>query len=286
MKRFLLNLLYFILLLAVFYGFLWGRYAYKMRQFSFKLPEEKTILAIGDSQMQAAVNDSIITNVANVSDFHENYWSMLIRMRIYKEVNPQIDTVLLGVTPHTVARFKDEFFANFGYMEKVTKYYLPWLRPSEWIFLFSHDATDVLSALVTPLSFYWNPTEDYVRDMGHFDAAGFSHLQQDIAEGVSRLKENPEYIEYGNEETLKSLRRIIDWCDSEGIHLIGLDTPVYQADDYFNMENYRKLMSSEFADLERWEYLDLDIPDDYRRDVNHLNRRGADFFTKLLSERL
>jgi len=286
MKQFLLNLLYFILLLAAFYGFLWGQYAYKMRQFSFKLPEEKSILAIGDSQMQAAVNDSILTNVANVADSHDNYWSMLIRMRIYKEANPQIDTILLGVTPHTVARFKDEFFSNFGYMEKVTKYYLPWLKPSEWYFLFSHDATDVLSALVTPLSFYWNPTEEYIRDMGHFEAADFSHLETDIAEGASRLKENSEYNEYRNKETLKSLHRIINFCKEENIRLIGLDTPVYHAGEYFNMENYQQLMSGEFADLERWEYLDLDIPDDYRRDVNHLNRRGADFFTKLLSERL
>lgn len=286
MKRFLLNLLYFVLLLAAFYGFLWGRYASRMRQFSFKLPEEKTILAIGDSQMQAAVNDSILTNVANVSDFHENYWSMLIRIQLYKQANPQIDTILLGVTPHTVARFKDEFFSNFGYMEKVTKYYLPWLKPSEWFFLFSHDATDVLSALVTPLSFYWSPTKGYIRDMGHFEAADYSHLETDIAEGASRLTENPEYKVYGNKETLRCLHRIIEWCHSENIHLIGLDTPVYHAAEYFNMENYQHLMTGEFSGLERWEYLDLDIPDDYRRDVNHLNCRGADFFTNLLSERL
>ena len=122
--------------------------------------------------------------------------------------------------------------------------------------------------------------------MGHFEAADYSHLETDIAEGASRLTENPEYKVYGNKETLRCLHRIIEWCHSENIHLIGLDTPVYHAAEYFNMENYQHLMTGEFSGLERWEYLDLDIPDDYRRDVNHLNCRGADFFTNLLSERL
>ena len=287
MKRFLLHLLAFVLLLGAFYGFLWGRYAYKMRQLSFALPCEKTVLAIGDSQVQAAVNDSLLTQVANVAQAHDNYYSMLLRMQLYVAANPQIDTILLGVSPHTVARFKDEFFTNFGYMEEVTKFYLPWLTPSQWWFLLRHDATDVLAALVTPLSFYWNPMQDYIAQMGRFDAADYSHLAEDLAEGASRLVEHPEDAQrYGNRETLRSLHRIVEWCREQDIVLIGLDTPVFHAEDYFNMENYRTLMAGEFAGLERWEYLDMELPDDCRRDVNHLNRKGAKIFSESLAEKL
>ena len=61
MKKFLLSILCVTALVMSFYVILIGRYAYKMHGYSFALPKEVKVLAIGDSQLQAAVNDSIWT---------------------------------------------------------------------------------------------------------------------------------------------------------------------------------------------------------------------------------
>lgn len=289
MGRFWKNLFLFLAFVVLFYGGLWGCYAYKMRNYSFALPVERTVLVIGDSQTQAAVDDGLLANVANVSQAHDNYYTMLQRLRLYVDANPQIDTVLVALTPHTTACDKDDFFDNFGYVTEVTKLYLPYLSLSDWYFLFHEDAPDVMSALVTPVAFYWDVSESYIRLMGCFDVVDYSHLQEDIAEGASRLtgwRQEQSERHRGNDITLSNLRAIIEYCRLKHITIIGLNTPVYQSRQYMDVEAFERLMSGPFSDVELWDYMDAEIPDSCRRDVNHLNRSGATWFSEVLKARL
>ncbi|MBQ6750236.1 MAG: hypothetical protein IJR02_05630 [Bacteroidaceae bacterium] len=298
MKKFLLHLFSFLMLLLLFYGFLWGRYIIKANNFDFKLAKEKTILVIGDSQTQAAVDDEMLKNVQNISMSHDGYFTMLTRLRLYVEANPQIDTVLIALSPHTLAPHKDEFYANFGYMGESTKFYLPFFSFSEWTFMIKHDAADVLSYLVTPISFYWDVNDEYrEKNYGFFEVVDESHLEEDVKEGATRLKtfaadseelakEDSQLASFANTITRAQLRELKQYCDAKKIKLIGLNTPVYQAEHYLNIKNFNHLMSEEFQDIELWDYMDLEIADSCRRDVNHLNRNGATLFSKILAERL
>lgn len=287
MRRFITNILAFGLVLLLFYGILLGRYCYKMRGYSFALPKEKTVLVIGDSQTQADVDDSIIENAANVSLAYDGYFTMFRRMQLYVDANPQIDTVFVAFSPHTLRVDKDEFYKSFGYVEATTKHYLPFLTWSDWMLLVSHDAADVVSALTTPLKYYWNPSQEHIKEMGRFEVADYSHLEQDIKSGAVRLTaEAFGGVDYGNKITLEYLHRIVDFCKERNIKLIGLNTPVYHGADYFDMKNYENLRRTQFSDIEVWDYMDIEIPDDCRRDVNHLNRKGATIFSEMLKERL
>lgn len=287
MRKFVINIVSFALLLLLFYGIVLGRYCYAMRNFGFVLPKEKTILVIGDSQTQAAVDDSIIMHVQNVSLAHDGYFTMFRRLQLYVDANPQIDTVIVAFTPHTVRKDKDEFYQNYGYVQESTKHYLPFFTNEDWLVLLRHDPADVISALSTPFKYFWNVSPDYIQEMGYFEVADYSHLAEDIATGAVRLSTGAfGGNDFGNEITLEYLHRIQNFCKSKNLTLIALNTPVCHASDYLDMENYESLRQNEFPDLEVWDYMNLDIPDDCRRDVNHLNRKGADLFSKLLLERL
>lgn len=287
MKKFIITILSFALLLLIFYGALLGRYCNKMKGYGFALPKEKTILVIGDSQTQADIDDHILSQVANVSLAHDGYFTMYRRLQLYVNANPQIDTVFVAFTPHTVRVDKDEFYQNFGYVQESTQHYLPFFTFEDWRLLIGLDAADVVSALTTPLRFYWNVSPEYIRKMGYFDVADYSNLKDDIESGAVRLTSDAfGGVDYGNKITLEYLHRIVDFCKEQNIKLIGLNTPVYHASDYFDMENFENLKKTQFSDLEVWDYMDLEMPDDCRRDVNHLNKNGASLFSEMLKAKL
>lgn len=287
MKKFVSRILLFLLIFCSVYGVILGRYIYKMHSFSFELPKNKTTLVIGDSQTQAAIDDNRLSNMANVSQAHDNYFTMLRRMKLYIEANEQIDTVIIGLTPHTTAYFKDEFFTNYGYIDYVTKYYMPYMSFSEWWVIITNDISDVVSSLFTPIKFYLNVNRSYIYDMGHFEVADYSHLQEDIKEGATRLTGGDvnSKTELSNQLTIHYLHEIVDYCRDNNIKLIGLNTPVYNSRKYMRVDAFYALMNKEFQDVELWDYMDVDIPDEYRRDVNHLNRQGAEWMSEEIKEK-
>lgn len=287
MKKFVISISKFVLILVLFYGILLGRYCYKMRGYGFELPKEKTILVIGDSQTQCGIDDQQLSHFANVSLAHDGYFTMYRRLQLYVDANPQIDTVFVAFTPHTVRKDKDEFYRNFGYVQESTQHYLPFFTTSDWFVLFRYDAADVISALTTPLRYYWNVSPDYINEMGYFEVSDYSNLKKDIEAGAQRLTAGAfGGIDYGNAVTLEYLQKIIDFCKSRHLTLIGLNTPVYNARDYFDMDNYEQLRNGRFQGLEVWDFMDAEIPDECRRDVNHLNQKGATLFAEMMRERL
>lgn len=257
-----------------------------MQQYSFELPKNKTCLVIGDSQTQADINDSICENVKNISLAHDGYFTMYKRIQLYVEANPQIKTVVIAVTPHTLSPVKDDFYHNFGYVEETTKHYLPYFDMKDWWLLISNDPVDVLSALVTPIKYYLSPSQERIKEMGFYEAADYSHLKEDVESGAVRLIPDSVEVDYGNDITIEYLHKIIDFCKEKNLKLIGLSTPVLHGEQYFDMKNYHKLMTTDFKDIELWDDMDMEFPDSCRRDVNHLNRYGAAKYSQIIKSRL
>lgn len=122
-----------------------------------------------------------------ISLAHDGYFSMFKRIQLYVEANPQINTIILAMTPHTMSPAKDDFYHNYGYVEETTKHYLPYFGFEEWCLLFKNDPADIISALVTPLKYYFKPSQNRIKEMGFFEVADYSHLKDDIKSGAVRL---------------------------------------------------------------------------------------------------
>lgn len=286
MKKFLCFIISFCFVLVLFYGFIWAFNVLRMREYGFELSKNKMVLVVGDSQTQADINDTICENVHNASLAHDGYFTMYKRIRLYVEANPQINTVVLALTPHTVSPVKDEFFHNFGYVEETTKHYLPYFGFNEWWLLCKNNLVDVMSALVTPLKFYFTPSQEHIKEMGFYESADTTLLEKDIKEGAVRLIPDSVNVNYGNDITLEYLHKIVYYCKEKNLKLIGINTPVLHGEKYFDMKNYQRLMSTDFKGVEVWDDMDMEFPDSCRRDVNHLNKRGAEIYSNIIKERL
>ena len=241
------------------------------------------MLLIGESQSQAAVDDSKIQNLYNSSQAQDRYLSMYCRLKALIDVNSQIDTVIISLTPHSINRGKDDFWTMGGYIRQNVQTYGALLGPEEWMLMFRHAPELTLAEIVTPLRYYWEVDETYISKYGSFSVADHCALQANIDEGGTSLKLDPSY---GNRLTLEYLDKMIKLCEERNIKVIALNTPVYQAWKYEEPQYYYDYLLQTYPDLELWDYLDADIPDDYRRDINHLNKKGAEWFTAIIKKRL
>ena len=254
-----------------------------MNSYSLEIPKEKTVLLIGESQSQAAVDDSKIQNLYNSSQAQDRYLSMYCRLKAQIDVNSQIDTVIISLTPHSINRGKDDFWTMGGYIRQNVQTYGALLGPEEWMLMLRHAPELTLAEIVTPLRYYWEVDETYISKYGSFSAADYCALQANIDEGATSLKVFPSF---GNAVSLHYLDKMIKFCEERDIKVIALNTPVYQAWKYEEPQYYYDYLSQTYPDLELWDYLDADIPDDYRRDINHLNKKGAEWFTAIIKEQL
>jgi len=283
MKKFLITLFSFCLILLAVYGITYGRFLYKMDSYSLVIPQEKNILLIGESQSQAAVDDSKIPNLYNSSQAQDRYLSMYCRLKALLDVNSQIDTVLISLTPHSINRGKDDFWTNGGYIRQNVQTYGALLGIKEWALMLWNAPEATLAEIVTPFKYYWRVDESYIKKYGYFEAADYSAVQANVKEGATSLKVDPSF---GNKVTLEYLDKMITICNDKHIKVIGLNTPVYHASEFEEPDYYYQYLGNNYPDLEIWDYLDADIPEEYRRDVNHLNKKGAEWFTEEIKKRL
>ena len=94
--------------------------------------------------------------------------------------------------------------------------------------------------------------------------------------------------EYGNNINIKYLHKIIDYCNSYSLKLFLVYFPVYHPEYYYDQDYYYeqigKIKPSE--GIKFLDYSNYPIPDSCRYDAHHLNKDGAEMFTKIIMNRI
>ena len=82
------------------------------------------------------------------------------------------------------------------------------------------------------------------------------------------------------------LKRILELAQLYQIKPILVSMPLYRAENFFDMDTFYRVLKEEFPDVEFWDYSNFPLGDDCRQDINHLNRWGAEIFSRELAERM
>lgn len=259
---------------------------WKMRTHTFTLPENTEILFLGDSHIAQGVDDSIIPNAFNSSVSADTYLTGFLRLELLLRDNPNIHTVILGVSPYSLSKGADETMFRPSLISMKVPYYLPYFGREEWKLYLSRDAKNFLrSVFLTPSEYLRSSklsNKKYFKKLGKFNPRPYQSLDKAIA-GTKTL-EKP--ASWGNSAELDYLEKICILCREKNIRLIFLNTPIYNAKKYLDTDNFYRLHKEHFPEIELWDYMNLEIPDAHREDINHLNEQGAREFSKLLITRL
>lgn len=271
MRRFLVRLSLFILLFAfVVFCYHWLYFNHR----PVKPDVNKTILIIGDSHTECAVDDSVFNRGLNLSYSGTGYIQSYLKLKEVCEYQ-KIDTVILSFWQRSLCDSADDFDLQNGHL------FFPYWSGNEAKIYLSHYRF-YKELIESPMS-----VSNAIYDLGSFyrndrDIKTFLKKKQDS--GKDPDGEN----HYGNKYSIMYLKKIAALCQAKGIKLILLSTPMW---NYRNKEidrnsefytDYEKY----FGEIEFRDYSCMKLPEEYYADDNHLNYKGAKLFSEYLLKEL
>jgi hypothetical protein len=264
------------------------------RKIDWTLESSKTILIAGDSYPECALNDSILSNAINLSSSADTYIYSYVKIRKFITHNPQIKTVLLGISYHNLMAKNDSFFksASPGISKFIRYFYL--MGESEIDDIFHTNYNIVVTALGScyqKSAFYaLTPVRRISFErlgLGGFRRLAMHHLKENLDVITKVRTANPAVIR-PSQVQIHYLEEIIHLCKMSGIQLILLNTPVHPM--YKISVKAEAAYFSQFCEQKRiqgylWDYSDYSMPDSCFADAEHLNYQGAAIFSRMIRDK-
>ncbi len=256
----------------------------------FELPKDTTVVFIGDSHIEIGIDEKFIPGSINFAKSAEPFLDMYPRLKKLLEANPQISTVFVDVTPHNLRKDKDGNIhsEDMRYLLRQNlRFYsldeMALIPPKTYlgaIFNYRVSGSSMKSLI------FKNPQKIFENLGCHFES-NKRGLEADIKYGHARKRLGfSNNSPYGNEVQLKYLRKIVEYVRARNVRIIFLNTPIYHPYEFFDIPYYEVTLKANFSDVEIWDYANFPIPDECRQDVNHLNKWGAEIFSKELARRM
>lgn len=258
-------------------------YILRGRILNYKIPTDKHIVFMGNSQLEMGIDDSKINGAINLAKSAKQYLFMRVDLKNLINENSQIDTVFLVVSPFSIrAEDADRSYEDVSYISSVT-YYAPYLTigdlqelPVSSPFVKDLLFGGCLKYLASPQqcgAYIYNTRNDMVQDKKKHD------------EGKVLEREK---IKNGNAITQLELERISRLCQSNNVKLILISTPNYEAAKNYNLSLFRSQVRNlqKKINIDYWEYVDYPMEDSCYSDMTHLNYKGAAIFTNIIKSRL
>ena len=254
------------------------------------------IVFAGDSNVECAVNDSIIEHSINIAQSGEAYLYSYVKIKALLEHNNQINTIFLGLSENNLLKeteerwlFRDEFV-----IEKIGLYsYL--MDPEEKLLIAKNNPKAFYNGLIESVrgnlkilrkSFSRAEANDRLESFG-----GFEYLTRDkLNEAKQMVSPEEQYVEHEIGHIQEEyLRKISDLCYEKSVNLVFINTPKHYYYSMYINKKARQDWLSFTSSLPMDSLIDLStftLPDSCFGDLQHLNYKGANIFSEYLNREI
>lgn len=244
---------------------------------SWALPGNINTVFLGASHIEYGINDSLYPNSINLADGSEKYLFTYLKLKKILESNSHLDTVFLQFAPTDIWEHADAKYYIANELSYFLPLYFPFFQKQEWKLFLSKIDKRLIIALLLQKS-----VKDIPKNIYSF--GGFAPSKRIF----NRKKEYqmPDYDSKGHDINYEYLNKIVNLCSTYNKKLYFVYTPKYNAGKYYDMSYFYHVYDSLFDGIELLDYGNLKIPDSLRADEHHLNKTGADYFTRLLLQNI
>ncbi len=144
MKKFISNLLKILFVFGLIYSCIIVANYYHTKNTPLRIPPDKNILILGDSNTESAINDTILDNSINLSHSADPFFYSFLKLRKILPANNHIDTVLLSFSPHNL--FKNDWTFNEKHIHSRFGQYYPLMTIEDIRFLSKGNLRAVLTS--------------------------------------------------------------------------------------------------------------------------------------------
>lgn len=256
------------------------------------IPKNKHILILGDSNMQMAINDTIIKSGINLSESADSYFYSYLKLREVVSKNSNIDTVLISFAPHNI--FDNGWLLDDKNIYSRFKMYYPFMQWEDFYFILSKNPHALLTAIpAIPVSAFKN---FYTELRGrNFYYGSFVQLKRNILKEVQLKLKNGEPLPFfkiptkfspSSEEQIY-LDKIISLCEKNKIKLYLINTP--KREELLNyakygVDQFDKLYDSKYANVDYLDLSKIKLNDEDYGDFVHLNSSGSTQFSQFIAK--
>jgi hypothetical protein len=256
-------------------------YANQRALAQYRVDSKITTVFMGDSHIQCAINDELLTNGKNFAQSAEALYFTYYKLEALLQNNPSIKKVYLGFGCHNISTHYDEFICGEFSKDIAPKYFfiLPF---NEKLDIIRHNKKDIFSLFENIIDNGWKNKNLYKNNslLGHYEnyfvncAATKSSMDKRIA---SQFYENGK-LRHFSEVNMKYLVKIVALCHSKNVELVVLNTPLHPY--YKNkipakfLSEYATLMSEN--QLKPFDFSVLTLTDSsYVPDGDHISAKGS-----------
>ncbi len=253
------------------------------------IDENKSILILGDSQLETDLNDSIIEGSINLSNGADISYFSYIKLKKLKEVNPHIETLILGFNYENIY---SRLFYDLTVMQSHYGNYFYLMDFEDYQDLIKNNYEVFVRGFVGMVKNYFRVGLIF-NDEGikNLDLGGFNPRPNEYSDlGPSIQKEAKlEYLENASQIELKYFLKIVSFCKKNRIKLIVLSGPMHSS--VVDLRKSKKtsflVMFSEIeGDFDYWNFENFNMDDKLFYDYNHLNHEGANIFSNMINNKL
>jgi|26BtaG_2_1085354.scaffolds.fasta_scaffold03790_3 ribosomal protein S18 len=251
----------------------------------FEINDSAKIAIFGHSHAECAYDDVIIPNFKNLASSGESYFYTFQKLKKTLSQNPEIETVFVEFTNNQIDQQMDEWIWGYDKMSFYLPVYLPFIEYKDLEILNNHNATTFRSTISVAsrknLIRFLKSEYDYSDEIGGFTSLNVSVVDRilDTLNPHKKLKKT-----YSTSTVnLHYLRKIIDYCRSEGKVVFLVRTPQHK--NYKMLENedlFLSVRKSHFSDVDFIDFNNNNLPNNYYSDLEHLNGKGATVLSKKL----
>lgn len=250
---------------------------------AFKLPKDIHILYMGNSTIECAVNDKMLKGSYNMGHSYEHIQFVYAKLKILKELNPQIDTVILGFEDRILSKPRKN--QSDGWQAGTPTRYT-YIKQLSW-----KDVENNIRYYNVKWNWdYFQRLPFYLRlrqtwsnlNIKDLDMGGFLALKNEKNAQTSKPEACIFPMEDLNEGTLYYLKEIENYCKSNNITLIFIAPPKYKS--RWCESTYKQIHRKYFKHIPLYDYTCIEYPDSCYADLIHLNQKGARLFSSQLSK--
>jgi len=252
---------------------------------ALKIPDNKRILILGDSNPECAINDSLISNALNLSQSANSYFYSYLKLRQILIDDNNIDTVILGLAPHNIfAEIEKEWLLNNAHMQKMLPDYYPLMEKDDFALLLKNSANGVKQAFSSIIKGSIENIVDYLKGK-KLDYGGYNPLEiNDLKKDASEFTSKNSAFKIAKIESLY-LRKIIEECEKNNLDLLFICTPkraeLWKSKNY-GVDQFYSYYSNHFSHITFLDMHNFYIPDNGFGDLAHLNHQGAKIFSEYI----
>ncbi|MDO3644433.1 hypothetical protein [Mucilaginibacter sp. L3T2-6] len=249
----------------------------------FAINNKDRIVLFGHSHPECAFDDTLISNLKNLSHSAEPYFYTYQKVKMVLQQNPQIETVLVEFTNNQIDAKMNDWTWGYTYMSSMFPKYIPFMDKADIGVLAENNPKDFMNCLSVSArnNLVRVLTSDYefTSIMGGYfriDASRTSLTADSISSGQGEMVRPGVSL-----VNLLYLKKIIAFCRERHKRVFLVRSPQHHSYEYLkNEKDFLRIKQAMFSSTEFLDFGKFPLRDDEFADFGHLNYKGATKFSK------